>query len=101
MVVASNDRNVTVKVVTELLFICFVFEIRVKNIKDFQPWQIIDVKALVKSMNDVFPNDSGKMCRSYTNSCSSLLFLFTICHFRILTVSLITDNCFYHGVYQR
>ena len=35
MVVASNDRNVTVKVVTELLFICFAFEIRVKNIKDF------------------------------------------------------------------
>jgi hypothetical protein len=48
IVVASNARNMTAKVVTELLFICRVFEIRVNNIKDFHPCQIIDAKALIK-----------------------------------------------------
>lgn len=101
MVVASSDRNMTAKVVTELLFICCVFEIHVNNIKDFQPCQIIDAKGVRISFNDAFTNYIGEMCRSYTNSRCSLLFLFTICHFRILKVSLITDNLFYYGVYER
>jgi hypothetical protein len=92
MFVIRRERNTIVKISTIFLFISGIFETHVNNIIDFHSCQIIDAKALVKSLNDVFVTDYGYLCRSYTNSCISLQLLFITCHFRILRVSLIIDK---------